>query len=83
MRLSLVIPFHNEEPNVRTVLKEVRAVFPDAEIIAVDDGSTDGTRAAIASVEKVVLLPFDENRGQGFAIYEGFSRAGGDVRPKA
>ena len=45
--LSVIIPFFNEAGNVAAVLTEVRTAQPAAEIIAVDDGSTDGTWKAI------------------------------------
>ena len=43
VKKSIVIPFFNEQDCVRSVLDEVRACQPDAEIIAVDDGSRDSS----------------------------------------
>jgi hypothetical protein len=42
---SIVVPFYNEEGCVQSVLSEIRAAQPLAEIIAVDDGSKDRTWA--------------------------------------
>ena len=44
VRLSVVIPAYNEIRSVETLLRRVREVRLDIEVIVVDDGSTDGTR---------------------------------------
>ena len=54
--LSIVLPFFNESGSVEDVLMEVKKVLPDAEVIAVDDGSTDGTGAKIAALNGVRLV---------------------------
>ncbi len=79
MRLSVIIPFLNEEANVSNVLREVRAVCPDAEILAVDDGSTDGTRARLAATPGVVVVALARTCGQSAALYAGLVRAQGDI----
>ncbi|MBX4209559.1 glycosyltransferase family 2 protein [Candidatus Parcubacteria bacterium] len=77
--ISLIIPFYNEEDNVDPVLSEIRTILPDAEIVAIDDGSMDGTNAAlqsrIRSHADIVLIEFERNRGKGFAVHEGLLRA--------
>jgi GT2 family glycosyltransferase len=52
-RFSVVVPFFNEVDNVVPVLEELRRILPEAEIIAVDDGSSDGTWERIQSVPGV------------------------------
>ncbi len=69
--LSVVVPFYNEEANVRFVLEELRAALPDAEIIAVDDGSTDLTWSRILDLPDVRGLRLTRNLGQSGAIYHG------------
>jgi dolichol-phosphate mannosyltransferase len=69
--LSVVVPFYNEAENVRFVLEELRAVLPDAEIIAVDDGSKDTTWQEILETPGVRGLHFNRNLGQSAAIYHG------------
>ena len=69
--LSVVVPFYNEASNVRFVLEELRIELPDAEIIAVDDGSTDQTWLRILSVPGVRGLRLLRNLGQSGAIYHG------------
>lgn len=68
---SVVVPFFNEAENVGPVLDELRAALPSAEIIAVDDGSTDETWEEIRRHQDVRGLRFTENRGQSAAVYYG------------
>lgn len=78
MKLSIVIPFYNEEENAEAVLREARAAQPDAEIIAVNDGSTDRTPEIIARLPDVRLITFPRNLGQSAALYAGLVNATGD-----
>ena len=77
--LSVVVPFYNEGELVVEVLNELRSALPDAEIIAVDDGSSDGTADRIKSVPGVRLIPLQKNCGQSAAIYEGLHAASRDI----
>lgn len=77
--LSVVIPFFNEHESVTGVLKEVRQVLPEAEIVAVDDGSTDGTRQCIEQIPGILLVSLARNCGQSAALYAGLQAASGDV----
>ena len=55
MKLSIVIPAYNEKKTVKKLLRRVMAVkIPQVnqEIIIVDDGSTDGTREILRSIQK-------------------------------
>lgn len=69
--LSIVVPFYNEETNVAFVLNEVHDQLPAAEIIAVDDGSSDGTWREITRLPFVRGLRLKQNRGQSSAMYLG------------
>ncbi len=77
--LSIVIPFFNEEENVAAVLAEVRRAQPDAELIAVDDGSGDGTWAKICAVSGVRGLQLPRNMGQSAAMFRGIMAATGEI----
>ena len=66
--VSIVIPCYNEAAAVGTVLRELTAALPEAEVIAVDDGSTDATREALEAVPGIRVLVHDRNRGYGAAI---------------
>jgi glycosyltransferase involved in cell wall biosynthesis len=82
MLLSVVIPVYNEQPTIEALIRRVRAVTLDKEIVVVDDCSTDQTRAVLERlVERgeVRALFHDRNRGKGAALRTGFAAARGDV----
>ena len=68
------IPAWNEEQNLPAVLDELRAGLPDADVLVVDDGSTDGT-VAVARGGGAEVLSFGENRGLRAAIAAGYEYA--------
>jgi hypothetical protein len=65
------IPAWNEEESLPAVLDELRGQIPDADVLVVDDGSTDGT-AAVAREHGAEALSFGENRGLRAAIAAGY-----------
>ena len=67
-KLSICIPAFNEAPGVKKNLEELRSSYPEAEIILVDDGSTDDTLSLAKSVEGIVILSHKRNRGYGAAL---------------
>ena len=78
MRISVVLPAKNEAEGLRRTLPRLRECQPSAEIIVVDDGSTDGTAAVAAQYEvRVVRAPY--SMGNGAAIKRGTRAAAGDV----
>lgn len=70
-RTLVFIPAWNEAGSVGDVIAGVRAHLPDAEVLVIDDGSTDATaeRAAAAGAT-VASLPF--NQGLGAALQTGY-----------
>jgi glycosyltransferase involved in cell wall biosynthesis len=73
-RILIVVPAYDEEQNIGSVIAEVRAVVPEAEVLVVDDGSSDETaEAARRSGASVVSHPF--NLGYGVALQTGFKYA--------
>ena len=52
MRLSVLMPVYNEEDTVERIIGEVLALPLDLELIVVDDGSTDRTRARLHALEE-------------------------------
>jgi glycosyltransferase involved in cell wall biosynthesis len=71
MRTLVFIPAWNEEASVATVISGVRDSLPDADVLVVDDGSTDETAARARKAGAVVAsLPF--NQGLGAALQTGY-----------
>jgi glycosyltransferase involved in cell wall biosynthesis len=68
------IPAWNEEASLPAVLDEIRARIPEADVLVVDDGSTDRT-AEIAREHGAEALSFGENRGLRAAIAAGYGYA--------
>jgi dolichol-phosphate mannosyltransferase len=79
MKLSIVIPFYNEEDNVEAVVREVLQAQPDAEVIAVDDGSGDRTGKILDGLSSIRVIHLKKNLGQSAALYAGLRSATGDI----
>ncbi len=86
MRLSVILPIYNERENLKPLLEELASVlraYPDSEVIAVDDGSTDGSSDALLELAqqfrflRVIVLA--TNYGQTAAIAAGMDAATGDI----
>ena len=93
--LSVIIPVYNEVRTIAEVVRRVRNVNVDKEIIIVDDGSTDGTRKVLeflgtedvnaevpsrsAPSNNVRILLQDKNYGKGAALRRGFENARGEI----
>jgi len=73
--ISIVIPFYNEEEAARGVIEEVLRANPGAEVLAVDDGSSDRTWDIISGADGVTAIRFPENRGQSAAMFAGLRHA--------
>lgn len=77
-RLSIILPAKNEAPALSDLLPRLRAAQPDAEIIVVDDGSTDDTRRICADAG-VTCLSSPYSMGNGAAIKRGARAAKGEL----
>jgi glycosyltransferase involved in cell wall biosynthesis len=78
MRISVILPAKNEAEGLQRTLPVLRARFPEAEVIVVDDGSTDAT-AGVATGHGVRVLSSPYSMGNGAAIKRGARAANGDI----
>lgn len=78
MRVSVVLPAKNEAEGLARTLPQLRAQWPDAEVIVVDDGSTDDT-AGVAAAHGARVLSSPYSMGNGAAIKRGARAATGEV----
>ena len=64
-RLAIVIPAYNEEGGISATLAMLRKHLPEAEVIVIDDGSSDRTGAIAQAIAGVRVLRQPFNRGYG------------------
>ncbi len=76
--ISVVIPAKNEAANLDRILSKIVAQYPDAEIIVVDDASTDET-TQICQRYPVTTIRHPYSLGNGAAIKSGFRNASGEI----
>ncbi|MHB1083027.1 MAG: hypothetical protein B7Z37_29675 [Verrucomicrobia bacterium 12-59-8] len=86
IRLSVVIPFFNEEESAPVLLAQLRPVIEplgSIEVLVIDDGSRDDTGRVLAEAAAawpaVRVIRFAKNQGQGPALFLGIHQARGDV----
>lgn len=77
-RISIILPAKNEAAALKDLLPRLTAAQPGAEIIVVDDGSTDETRAVCAE-SGVICLTSPYSMGNGAAIKRGARKASGEI----
>jgi len=85
--ISIVVPAYNESENIADTVERIAATFagrPERwEVILVDDGSTDDTRAVIGELARVdphvIPAGYDRNSGRGRALRVGFAKARGRI----
>jgi glycosyltransferase involved in cell wall biosynthesis len=77
-KISIIIPAHNGAENIGTLVREIRSLYPEAEVIVVNDGSTDET-AKVAHEAGAEVYSHPYNIGNGAAIKSGIRAASGDI----
>jgi glycosyltransferase involved in cell wall biosynthesis len=82
MKLSVIIPVYNEARTIQEIIHRVQATGLVDEILAVDDGSTDGSRELLEKLNQegqVKVVYHDHNQGKGKAVRTGIENASGDL----
>ncbi len=77
MKIAVSVPCYNEEMTIEKVIRDLRAVLPEAEIYVFDNNSTDRT-AEIASKEGATVIR-EKRRGKGFVVQSIFNKIDADV----
>lgn len=85
MKLSVIVPVHNEESTIDEVIRQVREVDlgdMGLELVIIDDASTDGTPSRLDAHQAepgLTVLTHTRNQGKGAAIRTGLGSVTGDV----
>ena len=86
MKISVIIPAHNEERTIAEIIRRVKAVNLTKEIIVIDDASTDKTGHILDRViweqdsgNPIKVIRHLQNQGKGAAIRAGLKEAVGDI----
>lgn len=80
--VSIVVPVYNEQATILRVIEGLRQLPLDAEIIVVDDASTDGTGEILRSLDshpRLHVIPKPINQGKGAAVRTGFKQSVGSI----
>ncbi len=80
--VTVIIPVYNEVHFIEPLLRKVKEVSGESEVIVVNDGSTDATASIVARLQpesKFRTLTHTHNQGKGAAIRTGLQHARGDV----
>ena len=76
--VSIIIPAYNEAANIGALVSEIKSLYPDYDVIVIDDGSQDKT-ADNAQKAGATVFSHPYNIGNGAAIKSGIRVATGDV----
>jgi cellulose synthase/poly-beta-1,6-N-acetylglucosamine synthase-like glycosyltransferase len=79
-KMSILVPAYNEEKVIRTTIESLLATdYPDKEIIAIDDGSKDGTFAIMSEYKDKIKVLHKENGGKASALNMGMLYSTGSI----
>ena len=77
-KISIIIPVYNEADTIGDLVLQIRSLYPDVEVIVINDGSSDDS-AAVASNAGAFVYSHPYNMGNGAAIKSGIRIAFGDI----
>lgn len=75
VRTLIVMPLYNESVTLAGVLEQVRRAAPEADVLVVDDGSTDGSGEILRRQTGIDVIAHPENHGYGQSLIDGFAYA--------
>ena len=73
--VSILIPIFNEEAVVKDTIKRIKEIVPEAEIIAINDGSSDKTYQILKTIKNIKVLNHPYNLGYGASLKDGIRNA--------
>ena len=76
--LSIIIPVYNEERTIEIIIKKVKSIPIEKEIIVVNDGSTDDSLTKLMNIQGINLLTHKKNKGKGSSIKSALSKINGE-----
>ena len=84
MTVSIIIPLFNKESTVGQAIESALAQTGKADVVVVNDGSTDNTATIVRNMTKVVrnlkLIDLKENSGKGGTVRQGMLLSAGKIR---
>lgn len=78
LSVSVIIPAYNEADNIGRIVRQVHQLYPNFEIIVIDDGSSDNT-AEVAAAAGAIAIQHPYNIGNGAAVKSGIREASRDI----
>lgn len=80
MKIAVIIPVYNEEQTVASVVEVVRTWPRLAELVVVNDGSSDRTLTALKPfAEQIRIISYKKNQGKGYALMTGIQQTSAEI----
>ncbi|MFC2025643.1 glycosyltransferase family 2 protein [Chloroflexota bacterium] len=82
MNITVIIPVYNEINTIEEIIRRVQKTEIPNEILIVDDGSIDGTRALLQNLDgqgNIRVILKEQNQGKGSAVVTGIDNAAGEL----